>query len=133
MKHIVKGMFIVVLVGCANTNEKNHIDTSTLPQKCGEYHVLYGVPEGFVNEDGTIGKPIRLNGKNMGYLDEKYVGQEIVVFAWVQTTGGLSNTHAMGGEISSIYNPKKVLPLRGKDNQLNRDAIDAVCQAFNKR
>ncbi len=49
----------------------------------------YGIPQGFESDDGTVGEPIILNGKNMSYLDVKYVGKEVAVFTWTQVVGGL--------------------------------------------
>lgn len=117
----------VLIGGCTNTNVHSSINMNSLPEKCGEYTVHYGIPQGYKKEDGTIVN-ITLNGKNMGYLDAKYVGKEVAVFTWVQTIGGLPNPDGSGGEVISYYNPVKVLPLRGEHNLPNRDAIEKACR-----
>ena len=126
-------VFLILLGGCTDINMKNSVDTSSLPQECGQYYVDYGVPQGFEKDDGTVGGPIMLNGKNMTYLDEQYVGKEVAVFTWVQVVGGLPMPDGSGGKATYYYNPEKVLPLRGEYNLLNRDAIDEVCDELKNR
>jgi len=135
MKHKIIVLALSTLIsGCANTNVGSKFDVSTLPKQCGEYDVYYGIPQGYKKEDGTIVN-ITLNGKNMSYLDAKYVGKEVVVFTWVQVVGGFIGPDGSGGEAIYYYNPVKVLPLRGEYDLLNRDAIEAACRelAYKKR
>ena len=128
MKHKLIGLALSALIGgCANTNVDSSADVRALPKKCGEYGVHYGIPQGYKKEDGTIVN-IRLNGKNMSYLDAKYVGKEVAVFTWVQVVGGLPYPDGSGGEAIYYYNPVEVLPLRGAYNLLNRDAIEVTCR-----
>ena len=133
MKNTILGVLLIVLTGCVNTNVKSSVDASSLPQKCGEYDVHYGVAQGLERDDGTVGDPIMLNGKNMNYLDIKYVGKEVAVFTWIQVVGGLPMPDGSGGEPIYYYNPEKVLPLRGEYNLLNRDAIEEVCSELKNR
>ena len=127
LQKIVLLALSVLMGGCANTNVNSSRNIHSLPKKCGEYDVHYGVPEGYKKEDGTIVN-IKLNGKNMSYLDAKYVGKEVAVFTWVQVVGSLPYPDGSGGEAIYYYNPVKVLPLRGEYDLLNRDAIETVCR-----
>jgi len=131
IKNTILVVLLVVLSGCANRNVKSSVNTSSLPQKCGEYDVHYGIPLGLKKDDGTVGEPIILNGKNMSYLDVKYVGKEVAVFTWIQVIGGLPMPD--GSETIYYYNPEKVLLLRGEYNLLNRDAIKEVCSELKNR
>ncbi|BAF72977.1 hypothetical protein [Sulfurovum sp. NBC37-1] len=133
MKNIILGVMFIILGGCVNTDMKSRVDTSSLPEKCGEYEVHYGVPHGYKKADGSVGEPITLNGKNMSYLDAKYVGKEVAVFTWVQVVGGLPMPDGSGGEATYYYNPKRVLPLRNEYNILNCDAIDNTCRELKRR
>ncbi len=133
MKNTTLVALLILLGGCANTDIKSSVDTSSLPQECGQYYVDYGVPQGFERDDGTVGSPIILNGKNMTYLDEQYIGKEVAVFTWIQVVGGLPMPDGSGGEPIYYYNPEKVLPLRGEYNLLNRDAIEEVCSELKNR
>ena len=74
-----------------------------------------------------------LNGKDMGYLNESYIGKEVAVFTWIQVVGGLLMQDGSGGEIITYYHPEKVLPLRGDYNLLNRDAIEKVCRELKNK
>ena len=127
LQKIVSLALLALMGGCANANVNSSVDISVLPKKCGEYDVHYGIPQGYKKEDGTIVN-ITLNGKNMSYLDAKYVGKEVAVFTWVQVVGGLIAPDGSGGEAIYYYNPVKVLPLRGEYNRLNRDAIEKACR-----
>ena len=133
MKNTTLVALLILLGGCANTDIKSSVDTSSLPQECGQYYVDYGVPQGFERDDGTVGSPIILNGKNMTYLDEQYIGKEVAVFTWIQVVGGLPMPDGSGGKAIYYYNPEKVLPLRGEYNLLNRDAIEEVCRELKSR
>lgn len=117
----------MILGGCVNTNMKSNLHTSSLPKKCGEYDVHYGVPHGLKHDDGRVDTPIMLNGKNMGYLDVKYVGKEVAVFTWLQVVGGLPMPDGSGGKATYYYHPEKILPLRNEYNMLNRNAIEHTC------
>ena len=47
IKSIILGMLLFLFGGCANTNVNSSVDTRSLPTRCGEYDVHYGVPQGF--------------------------------------------------------------------------------------
>ncbi len=126
-------MLLVFLTGCANTDAKKSLDVSSLPKKCGSYDVHYGVPQWYQVKDQKVYGPIMLNGKNMGYLDEKYIGKEVAVFTWLQVVGGLPMPDGSGGEATYYYNPEKILPLRGEYNVLNRDAIKETCRELKRK
>lgn len=128
MKHIVWGVLLISLSGCTNTQDFAMPNTTSLPEKCGSYDVHYGVPQGMTLEMGKVGRPIMLNGKNMSFLDVKYVGKKVAVFTWVQVVGGLPMPDGSGGKATYYYNPERVLPLRSEYNMLNRDAIEEVCR-----
>ena len=133
MKYILWGALFILLSGCVNRQGHVMGDTASLPKKCGNYDVHYGVPQGLEWDDGTVGKPIMLNGKNMGYLDVKYVGKEVAVFTWIQVVGGLPMPDGSGGEAIYYYNPEKVLLLRGEYNLLNRDVIEDACNELKRK
>jgi len=112
---------------------QNNPDDTSLPKRCGEYYVFYGIPEGYKKDDGTISAPITLNGENLSYLDSKYVGKKVAVFSWIQVVGGLLNADGSGGESTVYYNPVKVLPLYGENRLLNSDAIIDQCRQLKKK
>jgi len=133
MKNTILGVLFVFLSGCASTEAKKSADISSLPTKCGDYDVYYGVPQWYQVKNNEVYGPIMLNGKNMGYLDKKYIGKEVAVFTWLQVVGGLPMPDGSGGEAIYYYNPEKVLPLRREYNLLNRDVIEDTCRELQRK
>ena len=133
MKHIITGVFLIFLSGCADTQGHALVDTSTLPKQCGSYYVHYGVPHGYKRDDGTVGEPVILNGENIMQMNPKYVGKEVALFSWIQVVGGLPMPDGSGGYATTYYNVEKEVLLRGEYNLINRDAIDDACRELKHR
>ncbi len=130
---IMWGILFVLLSGCVRVPNHTMLDTSTLPKTCGSYDVYYGIPEGYQREDGTIGEPVLLDGKNIVHINPKYIGKEVALFVWIQVVGGLPNPDGSGGYSITYYNVEKEVLLRGEYNLLNRDEIENTCHAFKHR
>ena len=133
MKSTLLAMLLILLKGCADTQGNTMVDVTTLPEKCGSYDVHYGVPEGYKRDDGTVGEPVTLNGKNIVHLNPKYIGKEAALFTWIQVEGSMPNRDGSGGYATTYYNVEKEVLLRGEYNLLNRDAIEKVCREFKDR
>jgi len=133
MKYILWGVLLILLNGCVNTQDYTMVDNATLPKECGSYYVHYGVPEGYKRDDGTVGEPVTLNGKNIVHMNPKYIGKEVALFTWIQVVGGLPMPDGSGGYATTYYNVEKEVALREEYNLLNRDAIDNACRELKRR
>lgn len=132
MKYTVWGALYILVSGCAKTQGDTMADIATLPKKCGSYDVHYGVPLGYKRDDGTVGEPVTLNGKNLTHMNPKYIGKEVALFTWIQVVGSMPNPDGSGGYATTYYNVEKEVPLRGEYNLLNSDAIDNACREFKR-